>query len=442
MKIKQLSNDYILRKSVSDDYTLYNKATDIKYTITAKLFVFLSIFKRKKYELDVILAYLTQKGISTSDIQDFLSKDEFKDILSVSNVKKFDVEEVDFYSISEKLSDFTEYSPIKIDFLITKHCNLACKHCFENSSPKLATSKASIEDIVKLFDEIDLMNVQTVKITGGEPFTYPNIKELIKKIASYRFECIILTNAMLIDTNSMKLMAENNIKLGISLDGITPEVHDYLRGRGAFKILKKQLLLLKEYGVKFSITTSVTRNNYRDINAIADYVLNTLDARRLFINQLKPLGRAKQNDDIFISESEYTEVVKEIEELTKAYGDRIVLSDDNIETDSFSTSENNPALVCAAGNTSLSIDEALNVYPCIYGNDLEEYCIGNLKETSLMDLWKSSKWDKFRGNIKLNDVKECSSCSFNSTCAVKNCRLKPVYEGRDFFSHVSYCKKK
>ncbi len=125
--------------------------------------------------------------------------------------------------------------------------------------------------------------------------------------------------------------------------------------------------MLKEYGVKFSITTSVTWNNYRDINAIADYVLNTLDARRLFINQLKPLGRAKQNDDIFISESEYTEVVKEIEELTKAYGDRIVLSDDNIETDSFSTSENNPALVCAVGNTSLSIDEALNVYPCIYG---------------------------------------------------------------------------
>ncbi len=87
-----MSNDYILRKSVSDDYTLYKKATDIKYTITAKLFVFLSTFKRKKYELDVILAYLTQKGISTSDIQDFLSKDEFKDILSVSNVKKFDVE--------------------------------------------------------------------------------------------------------------------------------------------------------------------------------------------------------------------------------------------------------------------------------------------------------------------------------------------------------------
>lgn len=439
-KIMQLSKNYILRKTITDDYILYNKATDIKYTITGKLFVFLSLFKREEYELNSVLNYLTNKGIYISDIQDFLSKDEFKDVLDVFHNKKNNGKEIDFYSTTELLSVFTEYSPVKIDFLITKYCNLACKHCFENSSPKLSTSKTTIDDIIKLFNDIDLMNVQTVKITGGEPFTYPYIEELIKQIAQYRFECIILTNAMLIDTRSMEVMAKNNIKLGISLDGITPEVHDYLRGKGSFNILMKQLSLLKEYGVKFSITTSLTQKNFRDIAAISNFVLNTLNARRLFINQLKPLGRAKQNDGIFISQIEYKEVVKEIDELTKVYGDRIVLSDDNIEVDNYVTSDNNPALVCAAGNTSLSIDEALNVFPCIYGNDFAEYCIGNLKDASLMELWKSSKWDNYRGKIKLNDIKGCSSCTFSSTCAVKTCRLKPVYEGRDFFSHVSYCK--
>lgn len=437
----QLSKNYILRKTISDDYILYNKATDIKYTITPKLFTFLSLFKRKKYELNTVLNYLIHKGISVSDIQEFMSKIEFKDILDVPCSENTNGEEIDFYSTAECLSAFTEYSPVKIDLLITKYCNLACKHCFENSSPKLLTSKTSIEDIIKLFNEIDLMNVQTVKITGGEPFTYPYIKELIGKIGQYRFECIILTNAMLIDVKSMEIMAKNNVKLGISLDGITSEVHDFLRGKGSFNILIKQLSLLKEFGVKFSITTSLTQKNFRDISNIANYVLKTLNARRLFINQLKPLGRAKKNNGIFISPSEYKEVVKEIDRLTKIYGDRIVLSDDNIETNDYITSDIDPSLVCAAGNTSLSIDEELNVYPCIYGNDFSEYCIGNLKEVSLMELWRSSKWDKYRGKTKLTDIEGCSSCSFNNTCAVKTCRLKPVYEGRDFYSHVSYCKK-
>lgn len=437
-----LSRNYILRKSLSDEYILYNKATDIKYTISEKLHVFLSLFKKNSYELGPLLNHFRDSNIDTTDIETFLSRGEFKDIFYNTSINEKNKSYIDYYSITEKLSPFTEYSPIKIDFLITKHCNLACKHCFENSSPIVPSSFIKIEEALELFKQIDIMNVQTVKITGGEPFSYLHMKELIRIIAEFRFECIILTNAMLIDEESMQIMADNHIKLGISLDGIDSETHDFIRGRGSFDILQKQLLLLKKHGVKFSITTSLNRKNHKEIPSIANYVLNFLGARMLFINQLKPFGRAKFNKHLFISKKDYDRVINEVHKLEGLYGNKISLSDDNIEIESLRTTEENPSIICAAGNTTMSIDDSLNVFPCIYGNDLPDYCIGNLKQKSLIDIWESPKWDRFRGLTKLNDIKGCSTCKYNNTCGLKNCRLKPVYEGRDFFSHVSYCKNK
>lgn len=34
----------------------------------------------------------------------------------------------------------------------------------------------------------------------------------------------------------------------------------------------------------------------------------------------------------------------------------------------------------------------------------------------------------------------CGDGALFSVCRIKNCRLKPIYEGRSFLSPVSYCK--
>lgn len=89
----------------------------------------------------------------------------------------------------------------------------------------------------------------------------------------------------------------------------------------------------------------------------------------------------------------------------------------------------------------LPLMRIFNVYPCIYGIDNPEYKMGNLIDQNLDVIWKSSKWNIFRGNLTLEDLTDCRNCKLHAVCVMKNCRLKPVYEGRSFTSSISYCNK-
>lgn len=120
------------------------------------------------------------------------------------------------------------------------------------------------------------------------------------------------------------------------------------------------------------------------------------------------------------------------------YGDRIQLSDDSkvmaMDTDACTT------ISCAAGNSIIALDNNFNVFPCIYGVGFNSYKMGNLLKESLEDIWMSEKWSKFRGDTTLQELEDCRDCKFSGKCSLKNCRLKPVFEGRKFTSSVSYCK--
>ena len=100
----------------------------------------------------------------------------------------------------------------------------------------------------------------------------------------------------------------------------------------------------------------------------------------------------------------------------------------------------NKDIICRAGNSLLAVDENFDVYPCIYGIGFPEYKMGNLMQQDLAQIWDSSKWDLFRGKTKLGELTDCRQCKLNASCMMRNCRLKPVYEGRSFLSAVSYCK--
>lgn len=441
-KILSLSKNFLLRKQGDGKYILFNKANDMKYTITLKLFAFLYLFKNNRCEMDVMLHYLKEKGIEIDDIVEFCQRDDLKKLFTtktMSNMKNG----TNIYHNLSCPSPHTEYTPEKIDFLITRHCNLKCRHCFENSSPSIQSNSINLETLFDVFHQMDELNVKTLKITGGEPLSYPHITEILQEISRLRFESIILTNAMLLNQSLINIIVRGNIKLGISLDGVNKESHDYLRGSGAYDILIKKLNMLKQSGANFSITTSLNKKNSLDLEKIAGFVLEDLGAQRFFINQLKPLGRAKNNEKLFLSSTEYRSIVKRVNTLIKKYGERIVLSDDTLMTENVpsdkSTISMNTPLICAAGNTSFSIDDKLDVFPCIYGNGFQKYKIGNLKSQSILDIWLSDKWDIFRGRTILKNISGCATCLHSSGCSLKNCRLKPVYDGQDFYSHVNYC---
>lgn len=429
-----INQNYVLRKGLNDQYSLYNKSIQKRYELSYKLFYILNLFRHSSLSLGYVKEKFENIGIDMDDFWVFLRNPEFIDLLVLTK-ESFCIP--DFYKDKKNLSPLTEISPGRIDFVITKHCNLACKHCFEGASPKFGIREYGIDVFSRIFSEFDRINLKTLKITGGEPFTVPNFDQILLELSKRHFETIVLTNGMLIKDRDIEILRLGDIHLGISLDGLDSETHDFIRGKGAFDVISRQLLRLRDAGVKFGITCSINKRNFYQIRDMISFTLDFLRAEVLFLNCLRPVGRAGDNKNLFLSEDESQEVYRVYNEAHKKYGRRLELSDDL----SLVEKEKSDIIACSAGNSILAMDENLDIYPCFYAFDHEEYVIGNLLHESIDDIWRSSKLDRFRGMTRLDDLDDCPKCQFKKQCALKNCRLKPVFEGKKFTSSVSYCKR-
>ena len=165
--------------------------------------------------------------------------------------------------------------------------------------------------------------------------------------------------------------------------------------------------------------------------------MDNLHAESLFLNRLRPIGRGNEIQSLALSEEENSYVVSLYLKMKEQYGMRIILSDDAFIDENISQKDN--SVSCAAGNTIIAVDENFDVYPCIYAVGHKEYIMGNLQTSNVGDVWGKKKWDIFRGKLKVEQLKDCVDCALNDVCKIKNCRLKPVFEGRSFLSSVSYC---
>ena len=439
-----LSKNYILRKNVDGSNILFDKSSNMLYSITNKLFTFLYLFKDNIIDLNILLSQFEANNISVKDIKSFLSRSDMNNLLvPLSEFQKETISpRPNIYHSLRQITDFTEYTPERVDFLITKKCNLKCKHCFENASPKKKAEYFDLNMLKRIFSQMDDLNVKTLKITGGEPFYHPQIKSILKLVSGARFETIILTNGMLLTNDSINLIKSSNIKLGVSLDGMSSRTHDFLRGKGSFKILYDKLLYMSNIGVDLTLTFTANRINESELEQLVSIGFNEIGVRCVFVNRLRPIGRAVENTKMFIPDEEYVLLQERVNNLALKYGkNKISLSDDSLPID-ITTQEQlvgDSPLVCAAGNSLLCMDEFLDVYPCIYGQGNKSYTIGNLSKESLIDIWQSNKWMPFRGDTTLSQIKGCNTCPQRDTCGIKNCRLKPIYNGLGFYDHVSYC---
>lgn len=141
-------------------------------------------------------------------------------------------------------------------------CNLSCENCYIESSPtndRLSYITAS--EVESYLVEIKEQNLGTklVGLTGGEPFLNPHIIDILETTLNYGHEVLVLTNAnRVLKKHQQNILAlkdkyGSNLKLRISLDHFTAEVHNKERGKLAFEKTMEQLGWLSEHGFDISI---------------------------------------------------------------------------------------------------------------------------------------------------------------------------------------------
>lgn len=118
-------------------------------------------------------------------------------------------------------------------------CNLACKSCYIESSPRNdALVYISLAEVTAYLDEIAALGLPTREIafTGGEPFMNPDIIAILELCLARGFETLVLSNAMRPMRRHEAALLDLNTRYGrqltirVSLDHFTQGVHEAERG--------------------------------------------------------------------------------------------------------------------------------------------------------------------------------------------------------------------
>jgi hypothetical protein len=83
----------------------------------------------------------------------------------------------------------------QIHILLTNKCNLACAHCCMNSGPD-RKDELPVDTVLKVIAEVGpLRHVKQVVFSGGEPFLYKGLRDVVQAAHKYNKKIAIITNA-------------------------------------------------------------------------------------------------------------------------------------------------------------------------------------------------------------------------------------------------------
>ena len=152
-------------------------------------------------------------------------------------------------------------------------CNIECKNCYIESSPKNDRLVYLTFDEVKLFiDEAIDNNLKTKEIgfTGGEPFMNKDILKMVDYALEKKFKVLILSNAMkpmLNKKEELLKLRHPNLTIRVSIDHYNKTKHEEVRGKGTYEVMMKGLNWLSQNNFNFALATRLlwdeSENNLR-----------------------------------------------------------------------------------------------------------------------------------------------------------------------------------
>jgi sulfatase maturation enzyme AslB (radical SAM superfamily) len=139
-------------------------------------------------------------------------------------------------------------------------CNIACRHCFITCGPLEARVPMMEAARVRAFlDEAEALGAREYYFTGGEPMMHPEFWELCDA-ALDKGPLTVLTNGLLVDEAAARRArasfdrARYSFDLRVSLDGMSAEENDPVRGRGTFAGITAGIARLGAAGLSPALT--------------------------------------------------------------------------------------------------------------------------------------------------------------------------------------------
>lgn len=278
-----------------------------------------------------------------------------------------------------------EYAkPTAVQLELTSRCNQRCLTCYNRSGANETFthgSELSVKEWQDVAHQLCELGVFQVIVSGGEPTILGDDLFRIMDIfheAGARF--LLITNGMLLDRRRVERLARYGYHyLQISMDGATPELHDYVRqAAGSWHRAVHGAMLAREAGIPLVIAHTVTKTTVSTLPDMVDLAF-LLGAERIILGIFMYSGRAILNEsELSLSKEETSKYYSIFEQKSRQYHATQLMEvyDSLDEAVSFRLQimlPNNVMLIRPNGD--VKVDCAL------------PFTIGNVRSQPLVDIW-------------------------------------------------------
>ncbi|MFA6215716.1 MAG: radical SAM protein [Patescibacteria group bacterium] len=332
------------------------------------------------------------------------------------NRAEFDLRRKTLTATDLFLNDNKNYStlsaPIRVFLVLTRKCNLSCKHCSNNSGP-IRKEKLSYRQVESIISQLKSLGVFEIAINGGEPLCHPDFFEIVKLIKRFGFPIYLNTNGVCQGENLEKLAKAGIEKIKVSLDGLEKH-HDYIRGKGVFKIAIQTIRRLKETGNNVRINFTINRDNLNDCL----FLIKLSDDLRcdLKIAPMVNVGRAKDLNQPAFTPKETDLMSRQVTNFCRMNNIQInvefVIPSQPTDCQEISLKWNYQFTECGVRHNFCSIESNGDFINTSLQTEFEKYTpVGNINQKQIADLWEKIK----KENESLRQgIDKCKNCDVNN----------------------------
>ena len=246
-----------------------------------------------------------------------------------------------------------------LDVYLTNACNLRCKFCF--NLDREDAPRVPLDDICTILQTAYQRGNRYVSITGGEPFLYKQIFEVLDFTHDLGYWINILSHGGLLDQPRIERLKKYwRLRIRISLDGPDRETHDHLRGAGTFDNTMSKIDLLLANGINVGVGVTVSEHN---LHSVEDILRLCIDKGIAFI-RFSPVARVKKGKDAHVTASLHEQLLESIVGLTIKYQEHIDLSHADQYRPTPSPIDMLTTRRCMAGKHFFGITPDKKIVPC------------------------------------------------------------------------------
>jgi len=326
---------------------------------------------------------------------------------------------------------------------LTNKCNLRCLHCLGDYTVG-SENELFFDEWKNIIDQLILMKVFYINISGGEPTQHPEFDKIINYLGYRGLHFILTTNGVMSDKMINTIIENKEYLIGvkISLDGYDETSHCAIRKTASmetnpqiFYRTIKSINAFKDAGLPLTIATVIHSENIQYFDRFVD-IIKKINPISWFISPIIPSGRGNSAK----------EITKNYDYFDKKFWQSIVKKCNDMKINvklvdlpfNMNEKEGIDYYECGATVSFCEINADGIVAPCTLCRTCipeDKIKFDNLRSMSLMEIWQGETFN----DIRIYMMQGCEGCKAFSKC--NKCVAQSFRYFGDGISPTPYCLK-